>query len=237
MINLTESFHTGVPVWAYYIDIDTKANLTLPKLLRGLNGQHYEVEPQPIENFKFIKADADLNGIFDNESHTVRLFYRRKDWVEVQAVDMYLKLNADTTIYDTINGLSRHMTLPAGMTVKAFKRVATSNGKFWYEVGPDQWIEYHQITITKNPYASDKPLHTEDKLAIERLDHVAARIDYIPGKQIQTYDQPYGQVKDELKHDTSVSLIGKAINNDGVVWYQLDQDKVFVNGTYIKVKD
>jgi hypothetical protein len=235
VINVTESFRTGVPVWAYYINIDTKANLILPVLLRGRNGQHYAVEQKEIENFKFIKAEGDLNGIFDEDSHVVRLYYRRKDWVEVQTVDMYLHLNADTTIYDTINGISRNITLPAGMTVKAFKRVATSNGKFWYEMGPDQWIEYHQITITKNPYAGEKAMPEEDMLAIEPLDHVMARIDYIPNKQIQTYDKPYGQVQDELADDTTVEIVGKAVNNDGVVWYQI-QDKGFINGTYIKFK-
>lgn len=232
---MTESFRTGVPVWAYYINIDTKANLILPVLLRGRNGQHYAVEQKEIENFKFIKAEGDLNGIFDEDSHVVRLYYRRKDWVEVQTVDMYLHLNADTTIYDTINGISRNITLPAGMTVKAFKRVATSNGKFWYEMGPDQWIEYHQITITQNPYAGEKAMLEEDMLAIEPLDHVMARIDYIPNKQIQTYDKPYGQVQDELADDTTVEIVGKAVNNDGVVWYQI-QDKGFINGTYIKFK-
>ena len=40
---------------------------------------------------EFIKAEGDLNGIFDEDSHVVRLYYRRKDWVEVQTVDMYLE--------------------------------------------------------------------------------------------------------------------------------------------------
>ncbi|KRM09795.1 hypothetical protein FD16_GL001553 [Paucilactobacillus suebicus DSM 5007 = KCTC 3549] len=236
VINLTESFRTGVPVWAYYINIDTKANLMLPVLLRGRIGQHFAVEKKDIDSYKFIEADADLNGVFDENSHTVRLYYRRKDWVEVQEVSMFLKLNDDTTIFDTINGMSRNVTLPAGMTVKAFKRVATNNGKFWYEIGPEQWIEYHKITITKNPYADAKPTIEGNQIAIEPLNHVAARVDYIPNKKIQTYDKPYGKIKDELADDTSVDLIGKAVNNDGVVWYEI-ADKGFINGTYIKIKE
>lgn len=232
---MTESFKTGVPVWVYYIDIDTKANIQLPQLLRGLIGQHYTAKQVQFDNFKFVNANADYTGTFDEEPHTIRMYYRRKDWAEVEEVhDMFLKLSAATEVYDMVNGLPRHTTYPAGMVLRAFKRVATSNGKFWYEVGPDQWVEYHQMSISKNPYEGRLPKSDdEEELVVKPLDNMQGRIDYIPHKMIQVYDRPYGKIVNELEHDTTISLTGTATNSDGVVWYEVNH-RGFVNGTYVK---
>ncbi|WP_137597333.1 MucBP domain-containing protein [Paucilactobacillus kaifaensis] len=231
---MTESFRSGVPVWVYYIDIDTKANIQLPQLLRGLIGQHYTATQVKFHNFKFVEADSDYTGTFDDQPHTIRMYYRRKDWAEVQEVhDMFLKLSSPTMVYDMVNGLPRNTTYPAGTILHAFKRVATSNGKFWYEIGPDQWVEYRQMSISKNPYSDRMPKSEEQELVVTPLNNMPGRIDYIPNKMIQVYDQPYGKIINELEHDTTISITGKATNSDGVVWYEINK-RGFVNGTYVK---
>ncbi|WP_367329537.1 hypothetical protein [Limosilactobacillus sp.] len=54
---------------------------------------------------------------------SIKLFYRKKSWGEVQNIDMYLKLEAPTVIYDTAEGMPigqpaaarhHHQGLPAG---------------------------------------------------------------------------------------------------------------------------
>ena len=36
---MIDKFKTGNPIWVYYNDIDSGANLTVPQLLRGFIGQ------------------------------------------------------------------------------------------------------------------------------------------------------------------------------------------------------
>lgn len=234
VINLSESYLSGTPVWVYHIDIDTSSNLAVPQLLRGLVGQHYSVVKGNFDHYNFVEADSDLTGTFDQQPHTVRLYYRRKAWAEVEDIDMYLQFNAPTQVYDYINGVKRQTVYPAGMVLRTFKRVATDDGKFWYEIGPDQWVLYHLMSIVSNPFDQPKPEVTGDIEAMEELTNVKGSIDYVEGEMIQVYDKPYGKIVNELKHDTKVNLIGRMTDKNGVTWYEVE-DKGFVNGSYIKI--
>lgn len=233
---MANNYDSGVPVWVYHIDIDTKENLALPQLLKGLIGQHYSVSKGDFQDYSFVKSDAETSGTFNEQPHTVRMYYRKKKWAEVEDVSMYLKLFAPTPVFDSVDGFQRGTTYPGGMVLRTFKRVATTGGKFWYEIGPDQWILYHQMEIVDNPF--DQPQSDADEgetEAIEKMDLVAAKIDYIPNAMIQVYDRPYGKIVNELEHNTEVQLSGKLTDDNGVTWYEVE-DKGFVNGTYVKIK-
>lgn len=136
---MTNSYKLGNPIWVYYSDIDTNENLQVPQLLRGLSGEKYQVEAKKFPNYRFVKADADLKGNFDMRQHQIHLYYRNATWAEVQKnISMYLHLEAPTPMYDLPDGMQVGAALPRDIVVKAFARVATTNGEFWYELGADQ---------------------------------------------------------------------------------------------------
>lgn len=74
---MADSFKTGNPIWVYYTDIDTGANLRVPQLLRGFVGTPFHIVELKFPNYRFIKADGQLNGSFDMQPHSVHLYYRR----------------------------------------------------------------------------------------------------------------------------------------------------------------
>jgi hypothetical protein len=225
----------GMPVWAYYINIDDQSNIVAPQLLKGLYGQHYVVDKTELDNFRFIKAEGDLTGTFEDQPGSVQLFYRKANWAEMEDVDMYLHLKDNTVIYDGIEGLKTPSSLPEGMTIRAFKRVATTNGEFWYEISPDQWVLYKDMEITKNPFEHIELSPSGQQLKFDPVGEVPAQIDYIPGKKIQVYEKPYGKITNELEDGTEVTVIATSTGDDGVTWYKIKGDE-FINGTYVKLK-
>lgn len=77
---MDRAFKTGTPIWVYFIDLDTDENLQIPKLLRGFVDSEYTIQPPKINNYRYMKAEGELSGHFDMQQHTVKLYYRHKDW-------------------------------------------------------------------------------------------------------------------------------------------------------------
>lgn len=224
----------GMPIWAYYINIDDQSNILAPQLLKGLYGQHYDVEKTTFDKFRFIESEGQLTGTFGDTPGIVKLYYRQANWAEMESVDMYLLLKENTTIYDGIEGLKTASSLPEGMTIRAFKRVATTDGEFWYEISPDQWVLYKDMEITDNPYENIELSATGEQLIFEPVGEVTAEIDYIPGKKIQAYNKPYGKITNELEDGTEIVVVARSSDN-GVTWYKI-QGNEFINGSYVKLK-
>ena len=51
---MADSFKTGNPIWVYYTDIDTGANLRVPQLLRGFVGTPFHIVELKFPNYRFI---------------------------------------------------------------------------------------------------------------------------------------------------------------------------------------
>ena len=232
-----EKFKTGNPIWVYYVDIDSGANLIVPQLLRGRIGEEYQVDQKKFPNYDYVKAEGELTGTFDMTQRNIKLFYRKKSWGEVQDIDMYLELKAPTVVYDTVEGMLVGQPLPQDITIKAFQRVATKDGQFWYEIGADQWIKYEKMHIVDNPFEGEKkiPSRLENQLTVLRLNNVKATIDYIPGKAIDIYDAPYGNRVDKIDDGQEVTLTNKLSDNQ-LTWYEIG-DKRYVSGNYVKIDE
>lgn len=62
---MIDKFKTGNPIWVYYNDIDSGANLTVPQLLRGFIGQEYQIEQKQFPNYRYVKTEGETKGTFD----------------------------------------------------------------------------------------------------------------------------------------------------------------------------
>ena len=66
------------------------------------------------------------------------------------------------------------------------------------------------------------------------LNHLKAVVDYVQGKKLDVYDQPYGQTIGKVIDGERLDIIGKLNDNNGVVWYQA-KDLGFINGSYVNL--
>ena len=231
-----EQFKTGNPIWVYYIDIDSGANLIVPQLMRGLVNEEYQVDKKKFPNYNFVKAEGDLTGTFDMTQRSVKLYYRKQSWVE--DINMFLALEAPTTVYDAVEGMPVGRPLPQDITLKAFQRVATKDGQFWYEIGADQWIKYEKMHVVEDPFAGkhEIPSRLENQLTVLRLNNVKATIDYIPGKAVDVYDAPYGNQVTKIPDGQEVTITGKLSDNEELTWYEIGP-KQYVSGNYVKIEE
>ena len=236
---MLNKFKTGNPIWVYYNDIDSGANLTVPKLLRGFIGQEYQIEQKKFPNYDYIETEGDLTGNFDTQQKIVRLLYRKQSWGEAESIEMYLQLEAPTQCYDTAAGMPVGNPLPQDIVVKAFHRVATKDGQFWYEIGADQWVKYDHMHIIDNPFVDDpSKLKSKlvDNLSVIPLHKVKATVDYLHNKSINVYDAPYGNKVAEIPNGNEVTLVGKLNDNDEITWYQIGENQ-YITSNYIQIND
>ena len=235
---MIDKFKTGNPIWVYYNDIDSGANLTVPQLLRGFIGQEYQIEQKQFPNYRYVKTEGETKGTFDMRQRIVHLFYRKQNWGEVQSIEMYLHLDAPTQVFDTAGGMPVGVPLPADITVKSFHRVATKNGQFWYEIGADQWIKYDQMHVVDNPFNQDirkEKSKLINNLTVIPLKNVHAKVDYLHNKSINVYDAPYGNKVAEIPNGETITLIGKLNDNDEITWYQVGRKK-YITSNYIQIE-
>lgn len=236
---MLDKFKTGTPIWVYYTDMDTNKNLMVPQLLQGYMGQKYSVEQKAFPNYRFIKAEGDLTGTFDLQQRSVHLYYRQDNWGEVQNIEMYLQLNATTPIYDKPNGMPVGSPIPKGIIIKAFHRVATKSGEFWYEIGSDQWIKYDQMEVVDNPFKDgDQEFQSKlsEQMSVIPMKPTKATIDYLPHRSIDVYDQPYGEKVNELPNGQIITVYGKMSDNGEIIWYKVGEQQ-FITGNYVKLEE
>lgn len=236
---MEDKFKTGNPIWVYYTNIDTGENLVVPQLLRGYLNEEYSIDQKQFDGYQFVKSEGELTGKFDNKPHSVHLYYRGKNWGEVESIEMYLHLDAPTTVYDMPNGMPVGTPFPEDIVLKAFHRVATKSGEFWYEIGSDQWIKYDQMSVVDNPFkAEDEKFQSKlaDNMSVIPIQKTKAVIDYLPNRSIEVYDKPYGEQVGELKDGQEITITGKMSDNGEITWYEVG-DQQFITGNYVRLED
>lgn len=236
---MEDKFKMGNPIWVYYTNIDTGENLVIPQLLRGFLGEKYSVTKKQFDGYQFVKSEGDLTGEFDNEPHSIHVYYRNKNWGEVESIEMYLHLDAVTPVYDMPNGMQVGVPFPEDIVLKAFHRVATKSGEFWYEIGSDQWIKYDKMTVVDNPFkATDEEFQSKltDNMAVIPMKKASAIIDYLPGRAIDIFDKPYGEKVGELQDGQQITITGKMSDNGEITWYEVGDNK-FITGNYVRLEE
>lgn len=236
---MEDKFKTGNPIWVYYTNIDTGENLVVPQLLRGYLNEEYSIDQKQFDGYQFVKSEGELTGKFDNKPRSVHLYYRGKNWGEVESIEMYLHLDAPTPVYDMPNGMPVGTPFPEDIVLKAFHRVATKSGEFWYEIGSDQWIKYDQMSVVDNPFkAEDEKFQSKlaDNMSVIPIQKTKAVIDYLPNRSIEVYDKPYGEQVGELKDGQEITITGKMSDNGEITWYEVG-DQQFITGNYVRLED
>ncbi|HJA73358.1 MAG TPA: MucBP domain-containing protein [Candidatus Limosilactobacillus faecipullorum] len=236
---MKDEFKTGNPIWIYYRDIDNNDNLRLPQLLRGHLGQSYDIKKIKIPNYNLVQITGTLKGTFDNTAKSVCFYYRKQTWGEIQNVDLYLHLKTPVTIYDQVAGMPLSDKLPGNIYVKSFQRIATTTREFWYQINADQWVKFDddQMTLVEHdPFTEQKATKPIVDLTYLKLNKVKATVDFLPNRAIDTYDQPYGLPLTKLANGTSVTLIARVKDDNGVTWYETDNSG-YINASYIQLDD
>lgn len=228
----------GMPVWVYSRNIDNQKVVAPSRLVEGALGSTYTVEPKPIEGYKFVRADGEIKGQLGETMHTVTLYYRPESYLEAQKLEgKYLHVVAPVNTYRDVDGEPDGFSLWANMVVKVVNRVATANGKFWYQMADSRWVPFsmHQMSLSNDDGQNSEQgwqLHT----AWEPTPMTAeATIDFVPERRLNVYDRPYGEIIGQIVDGAPVAIIEKVEDDADNVWYHMDQYG-WVSSLYIKMK-
>ena len=235
------NFRTGNPIWVYYTDVDTDINLRVPTLLKGMSGEQYAVHQLDIPHYKFFKATGPLTGTFDDRQKTVHLYYRKQTWPKIKDVNLYLQTMAPTTLFDQVDGMPVESPMPAGLFLRAFQLIETTNHVLWYQINADRWVKEgdHLRVLAHDPYA-DEPspvrANLESDFTYLKLNHLPVTVDFVPNGKVAVYDQAYGTEIGQVADGQKLILTGKIMDDNGVVWYEA-VDHGYINGSYLKLEE
>ncbi|MDO4902882.1 MAG: MucBP domain-containing protein [Limosilactobacillus sp.] len=234
---MLEKLKNGNPIWIYYIDIDTGENLMVPQLMKGIIPCKYHVEKKEFPRYTFVKSEGQMDGTFDMKRKEVRLYYRKDNWKDMTDVDLYLHLDKPAPVYDMVDGMPVGDPALPGIVVKAFRKVVTKDGQTWYDIGADQWVKYDGIRVVNEPFQNDH-YHSviADQLTILPLKNVKGKIDYLPGKEVDVFDKPYGQKVGSVADGKEVEISGQLNDNGEITWYEIG-DHQFVTGNYVIIDE
>ena len=236
-ITLTYERQAGQPVWMYAYDIDRRELIGRPTMYRGKLGTSYEVTAPTVAGFKLLRSVGDVTGEYTTTSKTVLFFYRNQNWQQTDLSTGFIQINTLTAVYPypgatTTNYLTK---LQPGSTYKTYMRVRLVSDETWYAIGEDQWIPETHLQLT-----------TGDRLLLQLpagyrvQNHRPVRqtgiVSFVPGKQVHTYIEPYGRYLTTVAHGDTVNLIERLADDNGVVWYRL-QDQGYLPGRYLTKLD
>ena len=234
---MRDEFKTGNPIWIYYRDIDNNDNLRLPQLLRGHLGQSYEIKKIKIPNYTLMQTTGTLQGVFDDTAKSVCFYYRKTRWGEIDDSVHYLYLKQPVTVYDQVEGMPLGTPLPGGIYVKSFQRIATTDRQFWNQVNAGQWLQFDDAKVKMvkdDPFKGDVPTRPVSDLTYLALNRVAATVDFLPERMVETYSTPYGQPSGKVANGQKLTLIGRLTDDNGVTWYKTSEQN-YINGNYVKI--
>lgn len=153
----------GMPVWVYSKDADSKASIAPSRLVEGTVGEHFSLDPADVAGYRFVSSEGTLTGTFDEKTmHTVTFYYRRADIAETEKIHgKYLRMLASVQPVDEIESTTPlGQKLWADSYMKVVERVATRDGKFWYQLADSRWVAYDMQTmkLTDNDGRTTKPV-------------------------------------------------------------------------------
>lgn len=230
----------GTPIWVYTKDVDTKATIEPPKVIQGEMGSIFSIDPTEIDGYTLDHTEGEIHGVFSDDLHTVTFFYRKNAWAETQQLfDKYLLVLKDSNIYDEIDGEIVGM-MPEKSTWKVTARVATKDGKFWYQLADSRWTMYarNNIRMVDSPTAATMPADNEalqKDWPVEKF-HAMANVDYVANAAVSIYHRPYGHELAHVPNGQLVEVVEVMHDPSGVDWYHLAPSG-WINGIYLKFQE
>ncbi|WP_223801690.1 MucBP domain-containing protein [Lentilactobacillus hilgardii] len=222
-VTLRFALKNGLPIMIYCLDTDTGQILKSVQIISGKLGQSYTVNAPKINGFRVISSTGPTFGHFDHQTQGVIFAYRRTHWETVQPVEYFVKLKDAHDVYDSPQGRSLKTGLPARIIIKIFARIDLSDKSSWLNIGGFEWIK------NSNLEPSDPPIHnlidtiTKTSRNPARL---AGTIDYVPNKAIAVFDKPYGNKINALIHGSRVSISATIVDDQNLIWYELNGNGV-----------
>ncbi len=231
----------GTPIWVYFKDSDTKATIQPSKIIEGGLGSIFSIKADEIESYKLDRTEGELHGIFDESMHTITFYYRKDNWAETEVLtDKYIVVQKDTPIYDDINGEQASGMMHENSTWKVTTRVATKNGKFWYQIADSRWIMYARNNIKLVDTPNDIVLTDNGETALTKWPTMPfkamANVDYVANSAVSVYYQPYGREMALLPNGRLVEVLEIMHDPSGVDWYHL-APAGWINGIYLKFQE
>lgn len=236
-ITLTYERQAGQPVWMYAYDIDRRELIGRPTMYRGKLGTPYEISAPTVAGFKLLRSVGDVTGEYTTTSKTVLFFYRNQNWQQTDLSTGFVQVNKLTAVYPypgatTTNYLTK---LQPGSTYKTYMRVRLVTHETWYAIGDDQWIPETHLQLTTGDTLLLK-LPAGYRVQNKRPVRQTGVVSFVPGKQVHTYIEPYGRYLTTVTHGDTVNLIERMADDNGVVWYRL-QDQGYLPGRYLTKLD
>lgn len=232
----------GTPIWVYAKDVNTKLSIAPHRIVEGAVGDAFAIEPLEFEDYRFVKAEGTPTGIFSMEDRVVTFYYRRNSYMETEVLeDRYLTFLSEVSTYTDLTQETLAPSIWKGTVVKVVERVATPDGKFWYQIADTRWVpfDFETMRLGHKPQSTTAPdLTQRPTTQLELLDRIQvkqqATIDYVPTKDVTVYDTPYGHESGRAVHGLRVVTDEIAHDAAGVEWYHI-VDLGWVSKIYLKL--
>lgn len=228
----------GVPIWVYTKEQGTNKNLAPAQIIEGDLGAPFRLKPRVIENYVVAQIDGALEGIFTDQLQSVTIYYQPGDVAQIEALINYqVEIQAPTPTYakpDLNSELPELLTI--GTTWPVVKRLSTTKGLFWHQLGDSRWILYDRklMIIKKGPQADDQILMKQMPIK-NNNDNKFEHYDWNPqplqkrgrllssnqSKQVSVYSKPYGSHKNELMAGLDVLLTQVVHDPSKNDWYEI----------------
>ncbi|GAK48302.1 hypothetical protein LOSG293_240190 [Secundilactobacillus oryzae JCM 18671] len=222
----------GQPVIYYQIDYDTNEILAYPTIISGRIGESFEMVPPVAKGYNLIRVQGSSRGRFTDKVHPIFAFYRKEAWQTVKNVNFYIELKRALQPFDEPDGQKQAINLPAKSVWRVFQQITKVDGTIWYNIGGAEWL------TAKYTASHTHPMKPELTYAGMRFHSnplaLTGQIDFVAGRSVTTYDQPYGASIGKLADGEKVNITHILRDDQGLHWYQLDTGAVLL-ATYIKV--
>ncbi|WP_125583684.1 MucBP domain-containing protein [Levilactobacillus cerevisiae] len=224
--------HWGQPIISYLVDYDTGRLLELPGILRGRLGTSFSLTPPPVTNYHIFQAQGTQRGTFSQQPGQVVYYYRRDSWQTVQRVHQFVFLQTNHQVYDEPGGQAYGYQFPTDSLWRLFMVITLTNGDVWYNLGGEQWLSAKD-TVRREHQFVDLGLPAPDKWQPETFERIGT-VDYVPGKAVSFYQEPYGETAGQLKHGEALDVRGRVVDDQHLVWYQIGP-KAYINARYVRL--
>ncbi|WP_125765070.1 MucBP domain-containing protein [Levilactobacillus mulengensis] len=224
--------HWGQPIISYLVDYDTGRLLELPGILRGRLGTAFSLTPPAVENYHIFQAQGQQRGTFSQHPGQVVYYYRRDSWQMVQRVHQFVFLQADHQVFDGPNGQAYGYQFPTDSLWRLFMIITLTNGDVWYNLGGEQWLSAKE-TVRREHQFIDLGLPEPDRWHPEPFERIGT-VDYVPGKAVSIYHEPYGETAGQLDHGEALDIRGRVVDDQQLVWYQIGPD-AYINARYVRL--
>lgn len=232
-VTLKYALKEGLPVLIYYLDIDTGKVLHRVKIISDKLGKAYDIHAEAINDYRVINNTGQTYGYFDERTHGVIFYYRRVDWKTVQRVEYYVRLKAAHKVFDEPNGKALKTGLPENVITQIFARIDTTDNQSWLNIGGFEWIKNAELEPSDPPTNHLIPPITKTSRNPVML---FGTIDFVPGRSVEVFDEPYGNSIGALENGSRVSIKARIVDDQGLIWYELADQSIIFN-EYVRVDE